>query len=211
MPVVKEFYKYILMKKLSLLVLLFVFSAIVIRVNAQSTGSKKENEKWFKQKAWLNGLKLQPHRSTDVQEFARQYHANKKYWDEAFAFLKDHDLSKLAPGKYPIDGDNVYASVTEDPTKDYDKTAWESHRKYVDLQYVISGEEKIGVSPVADVKVTEPYNEQKDVAHYSGEGKIYDARPGTFFLFFPGTAHRPNITTGGNKADKKIVIKIKSA
>jgi YhcH/YjgK/YiaL family protein len=199
------------MKKLLILLLLFIFPAIAMQVNAQSTHSKKENEKWFKQKEWLDGLQLQAHPSTDVQEFARQYDANKKYWDEAFNFLKNHDLSELAPGKYPIDGDNVYASVTEDPTKDYDKTAWESHRKYVDLQYVISGEEKIGVSPVAKVKVTEPYDEEKDAAHYSGDGKIYLARPGTFFLFFPGTAHRPNITTGGNKTDKKIVIKIKSA
>jgi biofilm protein TabA len=193
------------------LISLLIFSAIVIQVNAQSTTSKKENEKWFEQKEWLGGLQLQPHASTDVHEFARQYHANKKYWDEAFAFLKNHDLSKLSTGKYPIDGDNVYASVTEDPTKDYDKSAWESHRKYIDLQYVISGEEKIGVSAVDDVKVTEPYDEKKDAAHYSGPGKIYEAKPGTFFLFFPGTAHRPNITTGGNKTDKKIVIKIKSA
>jgi biofilm protein TabA len=199
------------MKRFLIFLLLLVYSASTCKVDAQSTTSKKENEKWFRQKEWLGGLELQPHPSTDVQEFARQYHANKKYWDEAFAFLKNHDLSKLPPGKYPIDGDNVYASVTEDPTKDYDKSAWESHRKYVDLQYVISGQEKIGVSPVANVKVTEPYNENKDVAHYSGPGKIYDARPGTFFLFFPGTAHRPNITTGGNKTDKKIVIKIKSA
>lgn len=199
------------MKKFLISLLLIIFSAIAIQVNAQSSASKKENEKWFKQKEWLGGLELQPDPSTDVQEFARQYHANKKYWDEAFAFLKNHDLSKLSPGKYPIDGDNVYASVTEDPTKDYDKSAWESHRKYVDLQYVISGEEKIGVSPVAKVKVTEPYNKKKDVAHYSGPGKIYEAKPGSFFLFFPGTAHRPNITTDGNKTDKKIVIKIKSA
>lgn len=189
---------------------LFTFSGFCLQTKAQSTHTKKENQEWFKKQEWLGGLKLQPHSSVDVQEFARQYHANKKYWDESFAFLKTHDLSKLAPGKYPIDGDNVYASVTEDSTKDFDKSKWESHRKYIDLQYVISGEEKIGVAPVADVKVTEPYNEEKDVAHYSGHGELYFAKPGTFFIFFPGTAHRPNITTGGNKKDHKIVIKIKS-
>jgi biofilm protein TabA len=145
------------MKRFLIFLLLLVYSASACKVNAQSTTSKKENEKWFRQKEWLGGLELQPHPSTDVQEFARQYHANKKYWDEAFAFLKNHNLSKLPPGKYPIGGDNVYASVTEDPTKDYDKSAWESHRKYDDLQYVISGQEKIGVSPVANLKITEPY------------------------------------------------------
>lgn len=198
-------------KKLLFSAFVLVLSGFYFQVKAQSSASKKENEKWFKKQEWLGGLKLKPHSSVDVQEFAQQYHANKKYWDEAFAFLKNNDLTKLAPGKYPIDDDNVYASVTEDPTKDYDQSKWESHKKYIDLQYVISGEEKIGVTPVADVKVTEPYDAAKDIAHYSGTGKIYDAKPGTFFLFFPGTAHRPNITTGGNKRDKKIVIKIKSA
>lgn len=197
-------------KKLLFPLLMLVFSGFCLSTKAQSPASKKENEKWFKKQEWLGGLKLQPHSTVKVQEFARQYHANKKYWDEAFAFLKNRDLAKLAPGKYPIDGENVYAFVTDDPTKDYDQSKWESHRKYIDLQYVISGEEKIGVTPVADVKVTEPYNAEKDIAHYSGPGKLYIAKPGTFFIFFPGTAHRPNITTGGNKKDQKIVIKIRS-
>jgi len=199
-------------KRLFFSLSLLIFSGIFLQTTAQPTASKKENEKWFKKQEWLGGLKLQPHSSVDVQEFARQYHTNKKYFDEAFAFLKNHDLTKLAPGKYPIDGENVYASVTNDPTKDFDVSKWESHKKYTDLQYVISGEEKIGVDPGAKgLAVTEPYNEEDDVAHYIGPGKIFDAKPGTFFLFFPGTAHRPNITTGGNKPDLKIVIKIKSA
>ncbi len=195
-------------KKLLFALLVLVSCGFSVNVNAQT---KKENETWFKKQEWLGGLKLQPHSSVDVQEFARLYHTHKKYFDEAFAFLKNHDLKKLAPGKYPIDGDNVYASVTNDPTKNFDVSKWESHKKYTDLQYVISGEEKIGVDPGAKgLTVTEPYNQEKDVAHYTGPGKIYDAKPGTFFLFFPGTAHRPNITTGGNKPDLKIVIKIKS-
>ena len=195
-------------KKLLLAFIIFVCFGISSNVKAQT---KKENETWFKKQEWLGGLKLQPYSGMDAQEFAKQYQAHKKYYDEAFSFLKNHDLNKLAPGKYPIDGDNVYATVTNDPTKDFDISKWESHKKYTDLQYVISGEEKIGVDPGAKgLTVTEPYNEEKDIAHYTGPGKLYDAKPGTFFLFFPGTAHRPNITTGGNKPDKKIVIKIKS-
>ncbi len=106
---------------------------------------------------------------------------------------------------------NVYATITENPTKDADSTKWESHRNYIDLQSVISGEEKIGVAPVTNLTVTMPYDVTKDLANYSGEGTFYTAVPGTFFLFFPQDAHRPNVTTGGNKPDKKIVIKIRYA
>ena len=107
----------------------------------------------------MNGWKVEPDQSINVQEFARQYHQNKKYWDEAFAFLQSHDLKSLAKGRYPIDSNFVYANVTEDPSKDFDKTTWESHRKYVDLQYVIDGEEKIGVFPAAKAQVIKEYDE----------------------------------------------------
>ena len=174
------------------------------------TVNKKEAKKWFKKKEWLGGLQLKPHKTVDVPEFYRQYTVNKIYWDKAFAYLKEHDLKTLAKGKYAIDGENVYASVTESPSRDFDSTGWESHRRYIDLQYVIDGEELIGVYPVAKATVTKPYDEKKDVANYSADGKLYAATPGTFFIFFPSDAHRPNITPGGNKVVKKIVIKVRS-
>ena len=202
-------------KGIELTVVLILFSALSFSLSAQSTDikpmSKKETKKWFQRQDWLGGARLKPHKSIDVQEFARQYQLNKKYWDEAFAFMKNNDLQKLPKGKSPIDGDHVFATITEDATKDFDKTNWESHRKYIDLQYVIEGEEKIGVSPVSKATVTKPYNEKRDAANYSVKGKIYSAVPGTFFLFFPLDAHRPNITPGGNKVVKKLVIKIEVA
>ncbi|MGN6163479.1 MAG: YhcH/YjgK/YiaL family protein [Flavisolibacter sp.] len=196
------------MKKIVLFsVILFSF---LVHANAQTT-NKKEAKKWFKKKEWLGDVPLQPSKSIDAQEFYRQYQINKTYWDKAFAFLKAHDLRTLASGKYEIDGENVFASVTESPSKDFDKTNWESHRNYVDLQYVIDGKELIGVNPVAKSTVTHPYDEKKDAANYTADGKIYEATPGTFFIFFPTDAHRPNITPGGNKVVKKLVIKVRAA
>lgn len=168
-------------------------------------------KEWFIKNEWSGGLKLEPHATINQQEFARQYAVNKMYWDKAFAFLKDSNLIAMPVGRHPIDGDNVFAIVTENATKDYDSTQWESHRNYIDLHYVISGEEKIGDYPVTKLLVTRPYDASKDVINYSGEGKIYDATPETFFLFFPSDAHRPGITRGEKKADKKIVIKIRYA
>lgn len=200
------------MKKLFLSILILFTAAIFINAFAQHTEwTKHKAKKWFNKKEWWGGLQLQPSKTIDTKEFARQYHLNKKYWDEAFAYLKNTNLSTIAKGKYPIDGDNVFASVTTDSTKDFEKTNWESHKKYVDIQYVITGEEKIGVCPVTKATVTKPYDEKRDAANYSADGKLYIAKSGTFFIFFPSDAHRPNITTGGNKVDKKIVIKVRAA
>ncbi|MGI8581604.1 MAG: YhcH/YjgK/YiaL family protein [Chitinophagaceae bacterium] len=198
------------MKKLFLSALFFGVSFLFMSAAAQSTEewTQHKAKNWFKKKEWLGGLELKPHKTINVQEFARQYQANKAYWDMAFTFLKNNDLNKIAKGRYPIDGENVFASVTADSSKNFDKTNWESHRKYIDLQYVINGEEKIGIYPVSKATVTKEYDEKRDVANYSADRKLYSATPGTFFIFFPSDAHRPNITPGGNRVVKKVVIKI---
>lgn len=173
--------------------------------------TKHQAKKWFKKGEWLNGLQLKLSKSVNYVEFYKQYHAEKTYWDEAFNYLKTQNLQTISLGRHDIDGDNVYVSVTENPTKNYDSTVWESHRNYIDLQYVISGKEKIGVASLQKLTVVKPYDAKRDAANYSGDGKLYDAQPGTFFLFFPSDAHRPNIASGNNNPDKKIVIKIRCA
>ena len=198
------------------LCLIFVVFAMLSTFDsvAQDTGkewSKHDAKKWFNKMQWLNGAQLQPHSSVNKKEFARQYHINKIYWDKAFIFLKEHNLDSLPKGKYLIDGDNVFATVSEAPTKNFDITNWESHRKYVDIQCIISGEEKMGIYAVAKAEVTKPYDINTDLAFYTASGNFFVAGPGTFFLFFPLDTHRPNITPGGNEVVKKVVIKVRAA
>lgn len=192
--------------------LVFIMNGSVL---AQSQGktewTAKRAEKWVKSRKWANGLNIQLSPATDYVEFAKQYHANKAYWDKAFAFMKEHNLADMAPGKYVIDSANVVATITESPSKTFEKSAWESHRRFIDLQYVIKGQEKIGVSPLSESKVIKPYNEQKDGANYEATGKYYIATPSEFFLFFPNDVHRPNILVPGFDTVKKLVIKIRVA
>jgi len=192
--------------------LLFALTTLTLSAqnkNSDWTGHKAK--KWFKKKEYLNGLSATPHAAIDKVQFAQQYHLNKAFWDKAFAYLKQTNLQTLANGRYAIDGDNVYAIVTEAPSKDYDKTAFESHRNYIDLQFVIRGEENMGKAPLSAVTVNKPYSESADIAYYTGNGKIYTIPQNNFIIFFPSDAHRPNITPGGNKVVKKIVIKIRVA
>ena len=193
---------------------LIICVAFAVNATAQQGATQwtpKTATKWAKSRAWSNGGDLKLHPSVDKVEFATQYEKNKDAWDKALKFLNDKKLDTLPPGKYPIDGTNVYATITEAPSKEFDQSAWESHRNYIDLQYVIKGKEKIGVSPVASAKVVKPYDESKDVANYEAKGQYYTAVPGEFFLFFPTDAHRPNIKAEGYETAKvkKLVIKIK--
>lgn len=188
----------------------YIFFLLVVMIGPGVMKAQGQDaQEWVKKGAWAHGLQLMPHAATNMETFREQYQRNPAYWDSAFAFMKRNDLLHLPNGKYPIDSIYVYASVTNDPSKDFDKTNWESHKKYIDLQYIISGDEIIGVCPVSQAVVTRPYDEKKDVANYTAEGKMEHSVPGTFFLFFPSDAHRPNITPGGNKPVKKLVIKIR--
>jgi YhcH/YjgK/YiaL family protein len=181
-------------------------------VHAQDTTTagwtNRRAEQWVHKGEWRKGLTAKVHASVNPVDFAVQYHRNPALWDKVFAFIRSSDLQTMAPGKYPIDGDNAWAIISQGPTKALDSVKWESHRKYIDLHEVISGRERIGVASIDKATVTEPFTDKSDNAHYQAEGTFYTAGPGTFFLFFPHDLHRPGIAAEGSPTDKKLVIKI---
>jgi biofilm protein TabA len=183
-----------------------------------STISKAQNketnatQEWFEEKAWLNGLQLKPHKTIMLKEFERQYKANTLLWDKAFRYLKESRLEALKPGKYEIDGENVFAIVTEGTAKSADTAKWEAHRQYIDIHHVISGKENMGLAPASSATVILPYDSGKDIGFYRVNGKFYESGPDHFFIVFPEEAHLPGIRIKGCDGPvKKIVIKVKKA
>jgi biofilm protein TabA len=178
-----------------------------------NTWTKEKAIQWFNTGEWKNGLSLNVYEYIDLQEFAKQYHNNKTLWDKAFAYLKNTNLDTIAPGKYTLVGDDLYVSITEGFSKPFEETKWEAHKKYIDIQHVIKGKEKMGVAPFSKTSVLEVFNDTKDVGFYTvpeGDGKYYEATPRNFLIFFPCEAHRPSIRIEGNDIVKKIVIKVKA-
>ena len=189
--------------------IVFAVSASVYAQEPSRAISKETIIKWIDKKEWANGLSLDLHSSVNKESFYRAYHTNKKLWDAAFLFLKEQDLAEIKPGKYPIAGEEVFATVTEAPSKRKEEVKWESHKNYIDLQYIIRGKEIIGVADTSNATITKPYT--VDVTNYDADGKYYTTEPNKFFLFFPNDAHRPTIKAEGYDQVKKIVIKIQVA
>jgi biofilm protein TabA len=201
---------------ISVICLSLIFFFMNNESSAQSTGNqtftKQSANKWVKSGTWAKGLKLKVHKSVNAVEFAEQYAKNQVWWDKAFEFLKNTDLETLKTGKYPLDGENVFVSVTEGPTKTMDVSKWEAHHKYLDIQYVIKGKEKMGKAPISVAKPLVDFENVKDIGFFSVEAKsakYYLAVPGTFFIFFPSDAHRPSLKVEGFDTDKKLVVKIR--
>lgn len=159
----------------------------------------------------MNGWNAVPDPSVNKKTFAVSYFKNKERWDKAFEFLKTANLEELAPGRHDIDGDNLYAAVSEYITKDPEEASYESHRQYADIQYVVSGKELMGLAPSSKLKeVLIPYDISKDIEFMTvGDATILNASPGRFFMFFPDDLHCPGLKDGENSPVKKVVIKVK--
>lgn len=164
---------------------------------------------WYEKKEWLQGWKISPDASVNKRNFAIYYHKNPRHWEQAFNFLKSANLHELPLGKQELEGEHLFVSVAEYYGKQKPDALYESHKKYIDIQYVIEGEEIIGLTTPDKVTIRDPYSEEKDIAFYDFDGGDYlKATPENFFLFFPEDVHRPCITTGDSVLVKKIVVKV---
>jgi YhcH/YjgK/YiaL family protein len=126
----------------------------------------------------------------------------------ALEFLRHTDLVSLEPGRHELDGDRIYALVSEYASKPHDEGRWEAHRRYIDLQSVASGTERIGYAPT-DRLDPEPYDDAKDMIRLSGPGAFLTLRPGDFMLLWPGDAHMPGVAVDEPVPVKKVVVKIR--
>jgi YhcH/YjgK/YiaL family protein len=179
--------------------------------NDPSSWSSKKIDSWFEKGEWLNGWTVSPDSSIERKELAISYFKNKARWDKAFTFLKTNDLSGLEVKRYDIEGDNLYASVSEYLTKNKEDARFEAHQKYIDIQYVINGIEQISVAPVSLKKdITVPYDISKDI-EFMTVTRCTDmkATPERFFIFFPSDLHRPSVKIGENSKVRKVVVKVK--
>lgn len=130
--------------------------------------------------------------------------------DRAVTYLLETDFFNMDAGKYPIDGENVFAMIKMPETKSQGQACWESHRKYVDIQYLLKGSEIIGFQNTGGLTERVPYNKENDIAFYHDNGKGFFPLlvPDSFVICFPWDAHMPLICAGHPQKIKKVVIKV---
>jgi YhcH/YjgK/YiaL family protein len=125
----------------------------------------------------------------------------------ALQFLYEHRDGNLAEGRYEI-SETDYALVQAYQTKPIESCQFEAHKKYIDIQYMVSGSENIGWALTK--KLTEvSFDEHKDYVKLTGKGDLFPLSEGNFFILFPDDAHQPGILVGESRAVKKIVLKIR--
>jgi biofilm protein TabA len=124
-----------------------------------------------------------------------------------FRFLAEHDLDALPTGRHEIDGDRVFALVSDYEPKPLSAGRWEAHRRYLDLQYVSKGTERFGIVPIERLAAGE-YVPEKDITWLTGTGDHLTLAAGQFAIVWPGDAHMPGLDAGVPGTVRKIVVKI---
>jgi len=142
------------------------------------------------------------------------YHVLGSRFAEAFEYLSRTDFSNLPDGKYPVQGDDVFAMVQRYDSRVLTPASkWEAHKTYADIQYVISGSEKMGYTQHSFVKVTDPYNPEKDFELYASQsGQSYDfvrIGQGMFTIFLPTDVHLPCVALNQPEPVYKVVMKVR--
>lgn len=130
--------------------------------------------------------------------------------DTALRYLAQTDFSTVDPGRFDIDGDNIYALVQEYDTKLIAESKWETHEKYTDVQFIAAGSEQIGFADTSALTPLALYDESKDVTKFEGSGDFVTLKPGWFAVFFAGEAHMPCVAIGVPDRVRKVVVKVRA-
>lgn len=180
-----------------------------------SRAEQKKATRWVKKGTWRNGFKkASPDKTVNAADFRRQYERNPEQWKALFRWLQNTDLMALSAGQHAIAGTGLTASVQDDVNKPLSQCGSESHRKKIDVQYVVSGTEGFAVLEHESSTPRAPYNEKWDVINYNYTPerlRLFTNRQGHFNIFFPGDWHIAKVQTGNALGDKKfrvIVIKV---
>ena len=180
-------------------------------ININMTESTQKTKKpvlaWFKEQIWFKNCKLTPSESINLDELKKYYAASPTYWEKTFEYIKKADLLNLPVGKHIVDGDNVFAAVSEYDTQEPADRKWENHKNYIDIQIILSGKELMGIAPLSESTPDVPYKVDNEFRKVTN-GIDYLAKPGTFFIFFPSDSHRPNQKAGEIVKVKKVVFKV---
>ena len=142
----------------------------------------------------------------DVLTNSKKYELLNNNFKIVFDYLKNNNLKEMALGRHEIKGDELFFNLQEGETKPVQKL--EAHKKYIDIQVVITGEEYMGYTNISNTTVCEEYNEEKDVMFLNGKVDKLRADETRFLIFYPEDAHMPSLCLTEPQNVRKAIFKI---
>ncbi|MEZ6138651.1 MAG: YhcH/YjgK/YiaL family protein [Pirellulaceae bacterium] len=140
-------------------------------------------------------------------EDAGRYAALHPLFARGFEFLQRDDLRDLPDGRHEIDSERVFAIIARGIGRGQADSPLEYHRRYIDIQYVISGVDSMGWLPASECRRHQfDYDGEKDLGFFADRPPTWVRVPsGCFTVFYPEDAHAP---LGGSGPLHKVVVKV---
>jgi YhcH/YjgK/YiaL family protein len=145
----------------------------------------------------------------DRLDHLRQY-GNLPYGiPDAIDYLLQTDFTNVPEGRQELDGDRLIRIVQRFRPRPLNEALWEAHRRYVDVQYVLTGVEQMGhLLWHEGLVVKQPYNTDKDIVFFEAQGTFIPVRAGEVAIFLPHDVHAPSLTFDQQPAEvRKVVVK----
>ena len=140
----------------------------------------------------------------------KNYKGINKNLDIAIDSIARREYIKGISGKNLVQEEEVFFNVQNYITKNKEECFFETHKDYLDIQLVMFGEEKIGVTEIEKLKLDKEYDKERDLETQKGEPEIvFEMNENNFLILFPGEPHMPGIKNNEKIEIKKIVYKIK--
>ncbi len=142
----------------------------------------------------------------DTLDNLGKYVALNPLFADVVAFMKEHDFADLEDGKHFIQGKDLFLNLSTITPKTKEAANHEWHRRMIDIQIPLDGEEIYGYTPLVDLPEV-PFNEEKDVAKLNIEAQTYvRVNPGQMAIFFPQDGHAPCMSS--KESLRKAVFKV---
>ncbi len=137
-----------------------------------------------------------------------EYYGIHPQLDKALDYLTEEFLAKVPTEKTLLDGEDLFVTRFELETVSFEETFYESHKKYLDIQIVTRGMERVDIAHPDGLTLTE---RRDDFYGYTGEAdQSVILKPGNFLVVFPGDAHRLKIAVHRcGEAFTRVVFKVK--
>lgn len=129
---------------------------------------------------------------------------------EALDLIKNLDKSTLTPGIHEVN-DEFYYNYLEYEAKEPTNSIYEAHKNYVDIQYIVEGQEHVDVSFEEYMELDTPYDAEKDIMFFKNPQKCFSRilGPEEYVIVLPHELHKPGQKVGENGNVKKIVGKVR--
>lgn len=135
------------------------------------------------------------------------YYACHKDFEKSFDFIEKAIREDLPLGKYEIDGTKVFANIQEyEPQPD--NGVFEGHRNYIDIQFILSGNELMECVEIDACTSIQPYKPDCELFQTEANTAKLECGANTFAVFFPNDIHKPGKILKENETVKKIVVKV---